>query len=190
MILTQIIRSKRGDEESAWSLRKVYWRGFRLDPRKNGFLLGEGPPLLPSSPLLVTEGFYSYELLASSVCFLSREVRPGGQSLHWASHLVLGASVSPTVRWQGFYLFLTSTYSSGVFYTCQQRYFACILIWMFHETKSLSNSPWFILFSLVYLSLSLSFPLVHGIPTVWESNSCQDSSQMPKVYLNALNIFK
>ena len=72
-------KGKREDKEAVWSLRKIYRASLGLGHRRN------------------SEGFS--ELLTSSGCFLLREVRRGGQSLSWASHCVLGAPVSPAMRW-------------------------------------------------------------------------------------------
>lgn len=76
-------KSKRGDEKTVRSLRKIYRGSWGLGHSGNA------------------EGFS--EPLTSSGYFLSGEARRGGQSLSWTSRCILGAPVSPAMRWQGWW---------------------------------------------------------------------------------------
>ena len=71
----------------------------------------------------------------------------------------------------------------GILCTRQQRHFASLYFWMFHEAKSLSSGPLCVLFS-----LSLSLPLFWSL--VWESNNLQNSSQISNLYLNWTRYFQ
>lgn len=102
-----ITKSKKAEEEAAWNWRKMYLGGFELSHKKNGFLLEPGSPLHPFSlpSVLPSSQETAYELLGSSVCFISRELRYGQKKPQLGKTCkFLGASVSPALRWQGWWV--------------------------------------------------------------------------------------